>query len=94
MIMLALESLIFLLIVIVVIYKNRLRLIQHFLNDPFLIFALIFTLGFAFAVGISTWNFGTLVRYKLPLMPIFGSMLAILYGYTINQKGKYLNTNN
>ena len=91
MIMLALESLIFLLIVIVVIYKNRLRLIQHFLNDPFLIFALVFTLGFAFAVGISTWNFGTLVRYKLPLMPIFGAMLAVLHWYSINQKRSHFN---
>ena len=86
MLMLALESFIFLLIVIVLIYKIRLRLIQHFLNDPFLIFALVFTLGFAFAVGISTWNFGTLVRYKLPLMPIFGAMLAVLNSYTTKQK--------
>ncbi len=94
MLMLALESFIFLLIVIVLIYKIRLRLIQHFLNDPFLIFALVFTLGFAFAVGISTWNFGTLVRYKLPLMPIFGAMLAILYGHSVHLKGKFIKAKN
>jgi hypothetical protein len=82
MLMLALESLTFMLIVFYLIYRNSWRITRHFSQDPFLIFCLVFSLGFAFAVGISTWNFGTLVRYKLPLMPLFGSMLVVLYGYS------------
>ncbi len=85
MLMLGIESVIFLIVVIYLILKIRIKLIRYFINDPFLIFALVFTLGFGFAVGISTWNFGTLVRYKLPLMPIFGAMLTILYWHYKNK---------
>ncbi|WP_425390364.1 hypothetical protein [Ekhidna sp.] len=38
-------------------------------KDPFMLFCLGFFLLFAFAVGISTGNFGTLMRYKIPMMP-------------------------
>ena len=38
-------------------------------RDPFLLFCLGFSLLFGFAVGISTFNFGTLMRYKIPMMP-------------------------
>ena len=84
--MLAFESLALLLVVVYLIYKNQFGLIGKISSEPYLVFALVFSLGFAFAVGISTWNFGTLVRYKLPLMPIFGSMLVILYYKTQNTK--------
>jgi hypothetical protein len=94
MLMLAMESFAFLLIVMLLIIRCRWNLIQYFLHDPFLIFALVFSLGFAFAVGISTWNFGTLVRYKLPLMPIFGAMLAVLYGYSGHLQGNLQIKNN
>ena len=62
---------------IILFIKTVLKILEIISAEPYLVFGLFFTLGFAFAVGISTWNFGTLVRYKLPLMPIFGSMLAI-----------------
>ncbi len=40
-------------------------------GQPFIAFSLVFSLIFAFAVGVSTYNFGTLMRYKLPLLPFF-----------------------
>lgn len=47
------------------------------LNNPFLLFCLLFSLLFAFAVGASTFNFGTLMRYKLPMVPFYLVLLAI-----------------
>lgn len=44
-----------------------------------IIFCLVFVLIFAFGVGVSTFNFGTLSRYKIPLLPFYWSMLAIIY---------------
>jgi hypothetical protein len=44
---------------------------KNVLSDPFLVFCLTFALLFAFAVGVSTFNFGTLMRYKIPLMSFF-----------------------
>lgn len=46
-------------------------------QDPFLIFCLAFALLFAFAVGVSTANFGTLMRYKIPLVPFFMILLVV-----------------
>ena len=76
----ALESLFFLIFTIVVIFRNNpLRVVQRVLSDETLQFCLIFTLVFAFAVGISTSNFGSLVRYKIPCLPFFTAFLIILY---------------
>jgi hypothetical protein len=38
---------------------------------------------FAFAVGVSTFNFGTLTRYKIPLMPFYA--LALVYAYQLSK---------
>ena len=47
-------------------------------NDPFLVCCLVFSLFFAFGVGIAGTNFGALVRYKIPLMPFFFSVIYIV----------------
>jgi len=75
----ALESLLYLVFTIVAIVRNNpIRMVQRILADETLQFCLIFTLIFAFAVGISTSNFGSLVRYKIPCLPFFTAFLIIL----------------
>jgi hypothetical protein len=51
-----------------------------------LIFSFVFSLVFAYAVGISTNNFGTLVRYKIPLIPFYLSSLYILESFITHFK--------
>ena len=46
--------------------------------NPFLGFCFIFSLTFAFAIGFSTYNFGSLVRYRIPLIPFFLGGLFVL----------------
>ncbi|MEM7161091.1 MAG: hypothetical protein AAF487_01505, partial [Bacteroidota bacterium] len=46
-------------------------------RDAFLLMALSFSLFFAFAVGFSSYNFGALVRYKIPCIPLFVASLFI-----------------
>ncbi len=76
----ALESLVYLIFSIVVIFRNNpIRVVQRILSDETLQFCLIFTLVFAFAVGISTSNFGSLVRYKIPCLPFYTAFLLILF---------------
>jgi hypothetical protein len=50
-------------------------------NDPFVLFSVIFSISFAFAIGISTYNFGSLVRYKIPLLPFYILALAVIHSY-------------
>ncbi|OLY93887.1 hypothetical protein SAMN05444008_11163 [Cnuella takakiae] len=56
-------------------------------KDATLLFCLIFSLIFAFAVGITTYNFGTLSRYKIPCLPFYGAFLVILIYEGKNRTG-------
>jgi hypothetical protein len=42
---------------------------------------MVFVLILAFGVGTNSGNFGTLVRYKIPLIPFFLSSLFIMRYY-------------
>jgi len=48
-------------------------------KDPTIQFCLIFSLVFAFAVGISSFNFGALSRYKIPCLPFYALALILIY---------------
>lgn len=54
------------------------KVLKYIFKDPFLIFCLLFTLILGFGVGLSTSNFGALVRYKIPFIPFYVSLLFIL----------------
>lgn len=47
-------------------------------RNPVLMMSFIFSLVFAASVGITSANFGTLVRYKIPLIPFYLGGLYIL----------------
>ncbi len=74
MLLSSLEASFYLLVSLVVLWKTRISLFQ---NEPFLLFCLVFALLFAFAVGVSTFNFGTLMRYKIPMLMVYSIFLAI-----------------
>jgi hypothetical protein len=61
-----------------IILWNRKRHFINSLSDPNIIFCFVFSISFAFAVGVSTFNFGTLARYKIPMMQFFATGLAIV----------------
>lgn len=77
----ALEAFGFLILTIMVFYQKRGSVFKLTFKDPTLLFFLVFTLIFAFAVGISSYNFGSLSRYKIPCMPFFAAYLLILLNY-------------
>jgi hypothetical protein len=79
MLLSALESLATLLLTLWVIYKvGPAKLLGYLLAKPIISFCLLFALAFSFAVGISTYNFGSLVRYKIPMFPFYLAGLFIL----------------
>jgi hypothetical protein len=64
-------------------FKNLLnsggfRILGVIRENRYVAFALIFSIVFAFGVGISSYNFGSLVRYKIPLLPFYASALYII----------------
>ena len=76
----ALEAVLFLFITLKVIFSIGLPKIWSTINkDPTIQFCLIFSIIFAFAVGISSYNFGALSRYKIPCLPFYAMSLILIY---------------
>ncbi len=75
----AIESLIFLLATILILFKvGPLKVYRYISNDSFLLMCVVFAVFFGFAVGFSSYNFGALSRYKIPAVPFFVAALFIL----------------
>jgi hypothetical protein len=81
-----LESLLLFCFTVYLIYSSWGYLGRAIIN-PDVIFCFVFSITFAFAVGVSTFNFGTLSRYKIPLMPFFVIGLTLLNDY-VNKERK------
>ncbi len=77
----SLESTFLILFTLYVIIKNF-RSIFSVWGNPVILFCLTFSITFAFAVGISTFNFGTLARYKIPILPFFLLALILTWDYS------------
>ena len=75
----AVENLIVMIVVVVLFSKiGVFKFFNIIFQDPYLLFCLIFTLTLAFGIGLSTANFGALVRYKIPFIPYFISIFFIM----------------
>ena len=84
----AIENLIVLYLFIMLFVKIKTsQIFKIILSQPVVMFSLIFALIFGFAVGITTPNFGAMVRYKIPLVPFLMSAFFIIrYYYKVGLK--------
>jgi hypothetical protein len=71
----------FLLTVFLLIRLKFFKFFKHILSHPLLLFSFLFSMFFAFSVGISISNFGALVRLKIPCIPFFVASVFILKNY-------------
>lgn len=79
MVISGLENTLLLLLTIYFIFRTRVYgMFVYTFSNPVLLFCLSFSLITAFIVGLTTANFGALVRYKMPLLPFFVSYFIIL----------------
>jgi hypothetical protein len=75
----SLESLALMLFTIYVFFKARpFPFLGSIIKDPMIMFCLLFSITFALFVGVTTLNFGTLVRYKIPCMPFYIIALVLI----------------
>lgn len=86
MLLSALESLAILFLTVYVIWKKA-KVLGKAFSAPDVVFAMAFSVPFAFAVGVSTYNFGTLSRYKIPLVPFY--LLALIFIYYFESRERY-----
>ncbi len=84
----AIEAFLFLFITLKLLFKLGPSKVWKAINqDPNIQFCLIFTLIFGFSVGLTSGNFGTLSRYRIPCLPLFGTALVLIY-YRYNDPEK------
>jgi hypothetical protein len=76
----ALEAILFLFVSLKVLFTiGPVKIWRTISTDPTIQFCLIFSIIFAFAVGISSYNFGSLSRYKIPCLPFYALALILIY---------------
>ena len=73
------ESFILLFLTLKLLYKQKLDFFKSIFKNNFLTFCFLFSIFFAFIVGVTSFNFGTLTRYKIPCMPFFAFTIFVLY---------------
>lgn len=90
MLLSALEAIVILVLSIRLFFKFQSRTVRLKLRDPMIAMMIIFSISFAFAVGVSTYNFGSLSRYKIPLLPFYATAVVILSKWTQISKQRKL----
>jgi hypothetical protein len=48
------------------------------LTDPILLFCLSFVIVLGVSIGLTSFNYGALVRFRIPLLPFFATFLVVL----------------
>jgi len=79
----------FIILIFTIYLLLRLRVYNFFrllMKNHLLFFSVAFSLFFSFSVGLTTSNFGALVRYKIPAIPFFVASLLIANYYYQQQK--------
>jgi len=75
----SIEAIITLVLTIILFLRiNVIKLFKTIISDPFKTYLLIYALVFLFAVGFTSYNFGALIRYKLPGFLFYLLLIEIL----------------
>lgn len=85
----SLESMLMLLSTLYVMFKLKFfGFFRELFNNPYILTSFVIALFFAVIIGFTTYNFGTMARYKIVLIPFYAYTLAGLYtAYTDKKKG-------
>lgn len=85
----AVENISLLIFTLIIILKTKpQKMLLVLRQNPLIQYCMVFSIMFAYGVGIATANFGALVRYKIPLIPFYFTALFLIY--QIAEVGKKL----
>ncbi len=74
-----LENAILLYLTLLIIFRaGVLKAFNRAISEPLLLLSILFTVLFSYGIGISSANFGALVRFKIPIIPFFASAIIIM----------------
>lgn len=87
----AVESFIVSIFFFYLLFKLRIRFFKIMLKNKDIMFMMVFSIIFGVIVGVSSYNFGALSRYKMPAQMLFISALLLIYNLARDEKN-YLDT--
>lgn len=80
----SLESTFLLICTLVVLFKTRFfGFFRAVFNNEYVLFCFIVSMLFALIIGLTTFNFGSIARYKIILLPFYYFILVHLYTITM-----------
>jgi hypothetical protein len=82
----AFESFLFLAFTLFTLVKKWNNLFRLVRNDLFARLSLYYSIILGIIIGLNTFNFGTLIRYKIPVVPFALLFVLLLYYYTPPKK--------
>lgn len=82
----AFESFLFLAFTLFTLVKKWNYLFRLIRNDLFARLSLYYSIILGIIIGLNTFNFGTLIRYKIPVVPFALLFVLLLYYYTPPKK--------
>jgi hypothetical protein len=87
MLMSGAESIVFLYYFIKVFFSVRIyRAYSILFSDHIIMLCMLFVVIMGIAIGITSFNYGALVRYRLPILPFFVTLIAVT-NYKLTGKG-------
>ncbi len=88
----AFESLLLLLCTVYVMIKLKFfGFFREMFKNPFALVSFIISICFALIIGFTTYNFGTMARYKIILLPFYFFTLVSVYTAYLDKKDKGVN---
>lgn len=82
----ALESFFILTLTIWALIKNGKNILLLIRQDLFAKLAMYYSIVLGIIIGLTTFNFGTLIRYKVPVVPFAWLFIFLLFHYTAKKK--------
>ena len=83
----ALESTFLLLITLYLVFKrNFFGFFAELFNNPYIFASFVISVLFALIIGFTTYNFGTMARYRIIFLPFYFFMLVRIYSSVMDKK--------
>ncbi|GAA4847724.1 hypothetical protein [Algivirga pacifica] len=77
--LMSLEGVALMFFTLLALFKSNVNSIKSLTTNPEILMALSYTIIFGFIVGLFSFNFGVLTRFKAPMMPFYVAMLVLIY---------------
>ncbi|MCH2198320.1 MAG: hypothetical protein MK081_06025 [Flavobacteriales bacterium] len=82
MLLSGLENLFILFFTLAVLFRMKFKQLRELIKQyPVILYSFVFAILFAFMIGVTTSNFGALVRFKIPLIPLYMASIMIMHGH-------------